>query len=169
MRRLIATLSLSVAVLGTAACTDTPTTEAGPGSSAAPSATATATAAAAPAGTADKKTTCEAYDKAELAAKMALVNTLGEAMKAMDDKTRQQQLVTDLKKTMTDFGAALGTAAANSADAEVKAALEANIAALTAAATAIASAGGDIDKATSAMDAPEFEAAGKKIKSLCAA
>ncbi|WP_155374060.1 hypothetical protein [Catellatospora vulcania] len=165
MRRVIATLSLSLAVFGTAACTDTPTTEAGPGSSAAPSATA----AAAPAGTADKKTTCAAYEKAELAAKMALVNTLGEAMKAMDDKTRQQQLVVDLKKTMTDFGAALSTAAADSADAEVKAALDATVAALTTATKAIESAGGDFDKASSAMDAPEFEAAGKKLEELCAA
>ncbi|MEU8077410.1 hypothetical protein AB0B31_18395 [Catellatospora citrea] len=165
MRRVIATLSLSLAVLGTAACGDTPTTEAGPGTSAAPSASAPAAAA----GTADKKTTCAAYEKAEVAAKTAVVNLFGEAVKSMDDKAKLQQVAADLKKTMTDFGAALGTAAANSADTEVKAALEANIAALTNAAAAIESAAGDFDKASNAMDAPEFEAATKKIEALCAA
>jgi hypothetical protein len=165
MRRVIATLSLSLAVLGTAACAETPTTEAGPGSSAAPSATA----AAAPAGTADKATTCTAYKKADLAAKVALMDTLGEALKAMDDKAKQQELIGELKKFLTDYAAALSTAAANSADAEVKAALEENIAGMSAAATAIESAAGDFDKASGALDAPELEAATKKLDSLCGA
>ncbi|MDI1460878.1 hypothetical protein QEZ54_07870 [Catellatospora sp. KI3] len=165
MRRVIATLALSLAVFGTAACSDTPTTEAGPGSSAAPSASA----AAAPAGTADKKTTCAAYEKAEMAAKVAMLATLGKAMDAITDESKQQELIGELKKTMVDFGTALTAAAADSADAEVKAALEANIAALTAATTAIETAAGDFDKATDAIDAPEFEQAGKKLEALCAA
>ncbi|MEU8004134.1 hypothetical protein AB0B66_23490 [Catellatospora sp. NPDC049111] len=161
MRRILATATLGLALLGMTACadTDTPT----PGASASIPAAATSAAAAAM----DKAAACAAYTKAEDAAKAPLMELAMQLDAIKADPAKAQEAVGKLTKAFTDFQAALAPIAAGVNDAELKAAVESDIAALNKVMPAIAASGGDVTKAMAALETPEFEKGGEAVRALC--
>ncbi|MEU8074528.1 hypothetical protein AB0B31_03700 [Catellatospora citrea] len=160
MRRILATATLGLALFGAAACADTK-----PEATSTPTPGAAATsAAAAPAGT-DKKAACANLTKA-----IGDLETQGAAIvpEVLNPAT-QQAAIPKLTKLVTDFKAAYGKDVSTLADAELKAAVEADLKALDTGLAAVVAANGDAAKIQAAISAPEFGAAGTKVKTLCAA
>lgn len=164
MRRVLATATLGLALLGMAACADTDVPAAG--SSATPSAAAASSAApAAPA--LDKAAACDAYAKAEEAAKKPVMELALQLDTIKADPAKAQQALTDLTKAFTDFQAALTPVAAGVSDPELKAAVESDIEVLKKLPPALLASGGDIEKAVAVFDNPEFAKAGEGVKAIC--
>ncbi|MEV4416844.1 hypothetical protein [Catellatospora sp. NPDC049609] len=165
MRRVLATATLGLALLGMAACADPETPSAT--ASGTPAAGATSAAPAPAASPIDKAAACAAYDKAQAELTKPLMETMMNMDAVAADPAKAQQAIADLTKGLATFGAALAPVAAGSVDPELKAAIEADIAVLNKMPAAIAAAGPDLKKVVDALGTPEFEATGEKVKSLC--
>jgi hypothetical protein len=161
MRRVLATATLGLALLGMAACADQEVPEAG--ASGAPAATSAAPAAP----PMDKAAACAAYEKAEKDASAKLTTLIVSLDAIKSDPAKAQQAMTDLSKAFADFEAGLTPVAAGAADPELKAAVEADVAVLKALPAQLAAAGADVDKVMAIFGKPEFTSAGEKVKSLC--
>jgi hypothetical protein len=163
MRRVLATATLGLALLGMAACADQEVPAAG--SSSGPAATSAAPAPAA--SPVDKETACATYAQAETAAKMEIVKLFGQVDAIKADPAKAQQAVADLTKALGEFETALTPIAAGATDPELKAAVVKEVEALKKVPAAVAAAGGDVEKTLAVFQAPEFSSIGTDVKALC--
>lgn len=175
MRRLIAIAALACL----AACSDTKAPGDAEPSSPPAGATATATPAASPGGDpsaspapgvpggAARDAVCDAYLKAEGEVGAKLVVILPKVADAMADPSKAAGVLTELKAVLKGYEAALSAEAGRSPDGELKAAVEADLAAIRAALKEIEAAGNDMEKVLGALDSPEFQKLGEKVRTLC--
>ncbi len=164
MRRVLATATLGLALLGMSACADPETPGATPSGSAAAATSAAPAPAASPI---DKAAACAAYLKAEEDLKKPLLETMMNLETIKTDPTKAQAAIADMTKALSTFETTLTPIAAGSVDAELKTAIEADIAALKKMPAAIAGAGADLDKIVQALSAPEFEKVGEGVRAAC--
>jgi hypothetical protein len=160
MRRLMAA-AVFAALFATAACGSGDDNASGDGG--ANSAATTAAAAAA-----NTKQICADAKKvvtdstAKFSQEMSKVLTAA----ASGDKTAADDSVSTVKTMFTEWAEGMRAQAEKATDAELKAALNDAADQIAKVATSITSAD-DLQQATKLLDAPEFDAAGKKIESIC--
>ncbi|GAA1645516.1 hypothetical protein ACFQY4_06805 [Catellatospora bangladeshensis] len=164
MRRVLATATLGLALLGMAACAD-PETPSATASSGAPAASSAAPAPAA--SPMDKTAACEAYMKAESSIKTQLMKLMTEAAAIKADPAKAQQALADLTKAFGEFEAGIAPIAAGATDPELKAAVEADLAVVKKLPADLAATGGDVDKIMAYFEGPAFASAGEKVYALC--
>jgi len=171
MHRLITVAALLF--LATACSDDKPNGQNGPTTGATPpTTTASAPATAVPstpgvAGGATKEAVCAAYLKAEGEAGNKFIAILPKAADAMSDPGKAPAVLTELKAALKTYETALTAEAARSADGQLRAAISADLATLAATVKAVESAGNDMEKVLTALNSPEFQQLGDKVKSLC--
>lgn len=118
-------------------------------------------------GGADLKTVCTGYLAAEGAAGAKFLAIVQKLPDAMTDPSKAGPALAELKAALNEYRTELAAQAAKSADAELKAAIDTDVASLAKAIAVVEAAGNDVPKALGAMNAPEFEALGEKVRTLC--
>jgi hypothetical protein len=119
-------------------------------------------------GAVDRKTVCEAYQKAEADAEAKLTVVLPKAAEAIGDPVKGAAVVAELKTVLSSFETALKVEAARVGDAELKGAIDGDVAVLAKAQQDLTAAGNDVTAAFAAINTDSFTAAGEKAKALCA-
>jgi hypothetical protein len=175
MRRRLAALALSVAAFAAlGACADSsknqdPSGGTG-GSTATPGTTApTAAPTVLPGvpGGADIKTVCAGYTKVEGEAGAKFLALVQKLPEAIADPVKAGPALTDLKNALKDYQAGLTLEASKSADGQLRTAIHADAAAIARATAQVEAAGDDVNKALTALNAPEFQKLGEGVKALC--
>jgi hypothetical protein len=180
MRRRLAALALSAATLvALSACADKakdpkPSTGTSKNATATPSPASTATPAAVPPsvvpgvpGGADLKTVCAGYRKVEGEAGAKFLTLVQKLPEAIADPAKAGPAITELKAALKAYQAGLAAEAARSADGQLRAAIEADVATIAKATADIEAAGNDVTKALAALNTPEFQKLGERVKALC--
>jgi len=119
-------------------------------------------------GSVDRKTVCEAYQKAEADAEAKMTVVLPKAAEAIGDPVKGAQVVAELKTVLSSFEVALKAESARVGDAELKGAIDSDVAVLVKAQQDLTAAGNDVTAAFAAINTDSFTAAGEKVKTVCA-
>ncbi|HEX6684486.1 MAG TPA: hypothetical protein VF062_16910 [Candidatus Limnocylindrales bacterium] len=118
-------------------------------------------------GGSDLKTICNGYLAAEGAAGAKFLAIVQKLPDAMTDPSKAAPAMTELKGALGEYRAGLAAQAAKSADGELKAAIETDVAIVAKALAAVEAAGTDVTAALNAMNTPDFQKLGEKVKTLC--
>jgi len=179
MRRRLAALALSAAtLLALTACADkakdqNPSTGTSRNATATPSSAGTASQAPPPSvvpgvpGGADLKTVCAGYSKVEGEAGAKFLTLVQKLPEAIADPAKAGPAITELKAALKAYQAGLSAEAARSANGDLRAAIDADVATITKALASIEASGNDVTKALAALNTPEFQKLGERVKALC--
>jgi len=179
MLRRLAALALSAAALvALSACVDKPRdqnpslgTGGNPAESPATGGTASPGAAASSMpgvpGGADLKTVCAGYTKIEAEAGAKFLTLVQKLPEAIAEPNKAGPAVAELKTALKDYQAGLSAQAAKSADGQLRAAIEADVATIAKTVSGIELAKDDVTMALAALNTPEFQKLGERVKALC--
>lgn len=177
MRRFFTAFMLATAAIaGLAACSDNKVQEpplgggGQPGTSAgAPAPAGSAAPSALPGipGGSDVKTVCAGYNKVAGEAGNKFNQLMLKIPEAMADPAKAGPVLTELKGLLNDYRSGLTTEAARSADGALRTAIEADAAVIAKTLAGVESAGTDIQKVIAAVNTPEFQQLGEKVRTLC--
>jgi hypothetical protein len=179
MRRRLAALVLSVAALAAlSACVDKPRDQnpsLGTGGNAGQSPTPDATDPLGPLpsampgvpGGADLKTVCAAYTKIEGEAGAKFLDLVQKLPEAIAEPNKAGPAVAELKAALKAYQAGLSAESAKSADGQLRAAIEADVATIGKTVANIELAKDDVTMALAALNTPEFQKLGERVKALC--
>ena len=178
MRRWLAALALSTAALVVlSACVDTPRDQnpsLGTGKNPAESPATGGTASQGPVpslpgvpGGADLKTVCAGYAKIEGEAGAKFLTLVQKLPEAIAEPNKAGPAVAELKTALKDYQAGLSAEAAKSADGQLRSAIEADVATIAKTVSNIELAKDDVTMALAALNTPEFQKLGERVKALC--
>jgi hypothetical protein len=118
-------------------------------------------------GGADLKTVCAGYSKVEGEAGAKFLTVVQKLPEAIAEPLKAGPAVTELKTALKDYQTGLKAEAARSADGQLRAAIEADVATIGKTVTNIEAAGDDVTRALAALNTPEFQKLGERVKALC--
>ena len=118
-------------------------------------------------GGADLKTVCAGYTKVEGEAGAKFLALVQKLPEALAEPVKAGPAVAELKAALKDYQAGLAAEVAKAADGRMRTAIQADVATIAKTVSGIELAKDDVTMALAALNTPEFQKLGERVKALC--